>query len=400
MGFVTAFRGRRDGYEIPIALAERGQLDGFVTDFFAGAVENGASYLLPLRLAEKVRSRGDQRIPPETVVRLRGLSMREALFRFMGGSREVMYRRYDAEYGHAAAAIARRHHSDLFMYSSYAEPAFTARYRHTPRKILFQFHPHADLENRLLREGAAAVARRRNTDDPVPDLTIVENVGDDAWRLADQIVCASTFTRRSLIEVGADPKRINVVPYGVYLPPPVELTAPTIFHALFVGSGVLRKGLHHLIAAWRKARLPAGSRLTIVARTIIPELMKAVDAAAGIEFLPGVGIEELSRLYATATLFVMPSLVEGFGQVYLEALAHGLPVLGTANTCVPDLGKSDEGVFLTDYGQSDALAADLEHLAGFLPGNIAIKERARAVAERNSWAGFREGIGRIINANE
>ena len=46
----------------------------------------------------------------------------------------------------------------------------------------------------------------------------------------------------------------------------------------------------------------------------------------------------------------MPSLVEGFGQVYLEALAEGTPILGTKNTALPDLGGEEDGVFLATAG--------------------------------------------------
>jgi len=49
----------------------------------------------------------------------------------------------------------------------------------------------------------------------------------------------------------------------------------------------------------------------------------------------------------------------GFGQVYLEALAHGCPVLGTANTGLPDLGSESDGVFLVEPGNVTELAAKL-----------------------------------------
>ena len=101
---------------------------------------------------------------------------------------------------------------------------------------------------------------------------------------------------------------------------------------------------------------------------------------------------ELQRLYARSTVFVMPSLVEGFGQVYLEALAQGCPVLGSANTALPDLGGEADGIYMAEPGDVSNLAGMLERLAGELPGNVVARRAARAVAARHRWADFRAGV--------
>ncbi len=398
MTFVTAFRGRRDGYEVPVALAEHGLLDVFLTDQFCGPLEKAVARVLPARQAERLLGRYDPRLPTDRVKRLRLTALREALHR---GSAETLYDRFDPDYARATVAAARRHRSDLFLYSPYALHAFTAPYKHDPRKILFQFHPHIALERQLLiadledptRKGLSPIQEFDSV--LTPTRTRVE--ADESWRLADHIVAASSFTKRSLVEQGAVPDRISVIPYGVDLPPEPSYAAPATFRALFIGSGLYRKGLHHLLAAWRKAHLPEGSVLTIVSRAIEPALLEMVRAVDGIDYRPGVGKAELESLYRSSTLFVMPSLVEGFGQVYLEALSHGLPVLGTPNTCVPDLGSPEEGLLCTEPGQSDELAAQLEALAMSLPSNSTIRQRARAVAERHPWSTFRARIGAVAS---
>lgn len=399
MGFVTAFRGRRDGYQVPIALAEHGLLDTFLTDQFCGRLEDVAASLLPDRLAEKVRSRYDGRIPADRVERLRAVALREAVHTLRGGSADALYDRFDPAYGLATAAAARRHRSDLFLYSPYAMPALTARYAHDPRKLVLQFHPHIQLERALLLADLETAARagqpRTQEFDSVLHPFPARVEADESWRLADHIVCASSFTKRSLVEQGAAPDTISVIPYGVDLPPLPTFAAPEAFRVLFVGTGLYRKGLHHLLAAWKKARLPSDARLTIVSRAMEPDLLKLLRTVDGIDHSPGVSSAELGALYASSTVFVMPSLVEGFGQVYLEALSYGLPVLGTANTCVPDLGTPEEGVLCTAPGQSDQLAAELEALARSLPADWAIRRRARSVAERFSWQAFRDGIGTV-----
>src|SRR5207302_1640483 len=207
--------------------------------------------------------------------------------------------------------------------------------------------------------------------------------------------CASEFTRRSLLEVGCDTRLCRIVPYGIDVPAPISTTPPTgAFHAVFVGSGGQRKGLHHLLLAWQRASLPASSRLTLVCRVLDDRIERMLAGTGQVVLRPGVPAVELQRLYATSSLFVMPSLVEGFGQVYLESLAQGCPVLGTANTCLPDLGGEPDGVYVVSTGNVDELSAKLRTLACSLPGNPSVRDAARRSAARFPWPAFRDGVRR------
>jgi glycosyltransferase involved in cell wall biosynthesis len=405
MGYVCAFRGRRDSYQVPIALAEAGRLDVFITDLYCGAVERVIARWLPDRLSEIVHGRHHAQIPQDRVRRLRSIAIGEAAARISRVSSARLYDVFDPMYGRAAAREAHRCNSDLLMYSSHAWDAFTASYRRTPRKVLFQFHPHYGYEAAILEKDRQASAVHG-----IYFAGQLENLGtaggaarkrgDAAWQLADHVVCASNFTKLSLVKAGANPSLVSVVPYGV----PANLAVTTRdrsqnhinFHALFVGSGLQRKGLHHLLLAWRRARLPVGSRLTVVSRIIDQGLAHQLHDTDGVRYLKGVTQAELRQLYRTATVFVMPSLIEGFGQVYLEALSHGLPVIGTRNTCLPDLGGESDGVFVTTPGAVDELTGLLERLAMLLDNNSEIRNRARECASRFTWERFRSRLRELI----
>jgi glycosyltransferase involved in cell wall biosynthesis len=84
----------------------------------------------------------------------------------------------------------------------------------------------------------------------------------------------------------------------------------------------------------------------------------------------------------------MPSLVEGFGQVYLEALSHGLPVLGTENTCLPDIGTELDGVYITPSADVGALVDKLESLSRELPDQPERRLKAYAKARQFTWQKF------------
>lgn len=393
--YVCAFSGRRDYYQVPVALAQADMLDTFLTDAYFSKFAQSIEAWLPSPLASKLRFRHDNALPLDRVKCLWANVIEEHIRHRLGCAEWQTFARLDRKLSLAAAALARRAGSDLFLYQPYAWEAFTASYRHTPRKVMFQFHPHPDLERRILREDSARYnffhySYEEEMGEHVSE--IIKQRNRDCWRYADLILCATEFTRHSLLEVGADAAKCKIVPYGIDLPAPsVQAQAPEAFHVLFVGSGTQRKGLHHLALAWQKAALPAGSRLTVVCRVIDKGLEAFVQSVPGVHLVHGLDETALQNLFKAASLFAMPSLVEGFGQVYLEAMAQGCPVLGTRNSCLPDMGLSD-AIFLVEAGAIDQLAAQLEVLSYTLAGNNTVRAEARACAARWPWAQFRSGI--------
>jgi glycosyltransferase involved in cell wall biosynthesis len=353
---------------------------------------------LPFLWAEKLSTRHAEGLPAHNVRCLWKTTAREWLRHAAGYDQASTYVSLDPAYSLAASERARETRSHLLLYTPYAWEAFTATYPHAPKRVLFQYHPHASAERRLLDEDAAQWpalgwepgARRVDSSSTLHPRRRVE----EAWRYADLVICASSFTQRTLVEAGARAEQCVVVPYGVDLPAQKDGAKESVddFRVLFVGSGVQRKGLHHLIHAWSQAQLPAHARLTLVCRTMDPPLKAMASGIEGIEVRSEVAFEELLDLYRSSALFAMPSLVEGFGQVYLEALSQGCPVLGTPNTCLPDLGGENDGVFMTPYGDVEILTERLEHLATRLTSNRATREAATRTASACTWRQFRRRL--------
>lgn len=393
--FVCAFRGARDRYQAPLALAEAGLLDQFITDAYATPM---LRRLGPSIIGAKTAARFAPGIPDERIACLWGTTAVEHARHRLGYSPRLTWLSLDRRFSEAAAERARQTRSHLFLYSPYAWEAFTASYAHTPMKVLFQYHPHPATEARLMAEDHARFPGLGESfeleGDAPPALLHRER---DAWRHADLIVCSSAFTRQSLVDAGCDPGICRVLPYGVETALAEDVPPEPAFQALFVGSGGHRKGLHHLLLAWQSADLPQDSRLTLACRVIDRRIQALAASVPRVRLLQDLSAGDLERAYASSSLFVMPSIVEGFGHVYLEALARGCPVLGTTHTCLPDLGAEADGVFLTPVGDIEALKERLEHLASRLPGDKAIRGAARATAARYPWAAFRSALTKTIS---
>jgi glycosyltransferase involved in cell wall biosynthesis len=133
-----------------------------------------------------------------------------------------------------------------------------------------------------------------------------------------------------------------------------------------------------------------------VCRVIDPGIASLIETTENVRLYRGVSQRRLHNLYRSSTLFAMPSLIEGFGQVYLEALSFGCPVLGTPNTCLPDLGDASDGVHLVSPRDIDALSESLSRLSSDLPGSTNIRMRAARRAAHFTWPRFRQTLRRSL----
>jgi glycosyltransferase involved in cell wall biosynthesis len=173
---------------------------------------------------------------------------------------------------------------------------------------------------------------------------------------------------------------------------------------LSVAAVVQRKGFDILVEALsRLADLPW--HLTIAGdRTRDPVAVAALDAAIARHRLAGridcagaVPAERLQALYAGADLFLLASHYEGYGMAYAEAIAHGLPVIGTTGGAIPEVVPAMAGR-LVPPGDVEALAAALRGVLGDSELRFTLRNGARsAAAALPSWADSGARFGRVLD---
>jgi phosphatidyl-myo-inositol dimannoside synthase len=81
-----------------------------------------------------------------------------------------------------------------------------------------------------------------------------------------------------------------------------------------------------------------------------------------VHFLTDLSYGELSACYAAAELFALPSRGEGFGFVYLEAMARGKPVIGGAHGGAPEVIQDGVTGYLVQHGDTEQLATAIDAL--------------------------------------
>lgn len=127
-----------------------------------------------------------------------------------------------------------------------------------------------------------------------------------------------------------------------------------------VGHLLKQKGFDTTIRAFAKIRQTRpNAKLTIVGqgveRQTLEKLGQSLELGESIRFLGQISNSQVLEEMGKHQYFVMPSVREGFGIVYLEAMANGCITIGTQGEGIADLIRSGENGFLVPPGNPDAI---------------------------------------------
>jgi glycosyltransferase involved in cell wall biosynthesis len=224
------------------------------------------------------------------------------------------------------------------------------------------------------------------------------------------LVCA-----RHIIATSATVARLLVADYGVASghlsvvePGTDRVSAPPrsregVVKLLAVGSVIPRKGYDVLVAAlarlrhlpWRLVIAGDCGRSPQTSRRLRAEIAR-LELTDRISLLGAVMPEQMSPLYASADLFVLPSRFEGYGMAYTEAIAHGVPVIGTTAGAIPQTVSADAGVLVAP-DDVEALAATLQRLIASPDERERLAAGARA-AKFPSWSEQAARFARVLES--
>jgi len=212
------------------------------------------------------------------------------------------------------------------------------------------------------------------------DLAMQRHAVLAASERAAHIMTVSESTARDLRKYyQKSESKITVTPLGVspHFSPEGRQLSPDAFpgaerlgkgYVLYTGGIQPRKNLLRLLAAYAKvlAEGPAPPLVLAGGRCPHADELRTAARKLGVErcliFLGYVPQGRLPALYRSATVFVYPSLYEGFGLPVLEAMASGVPVVTSSTSAMPEV--ADEAALLVDPESVDRLAWGISLLLG------------------------------------
>jgi len=285
----------------------------------------------------------------------------------------------------------------------------------TVAPIALAAHPHLAVPARWMR----AVSPRLRV--------IVMAHGVEVWKplassrrkallAADLVLAPSCDTAQKLVEVqGVAPDRVRRLPWPLNptflrmaaeparLPLPAEFPRGRII--LTVGRWAASeryKGTDKLIGAVAQLRSSvAGLHLVAVGggddlprqRKIAHEL----GVTECVHFFENLSREQIAACYAKAEIFALPSMGEGFGLVFLEAMAFSKPVVAAAAGGATDVVEDGINGLLVPPGDTERLAETLDRLLGDEPLRLELGKRGGEIVRRKcSFEVFEAELERIL----
>lgn len=213
----------------------------------------------------------------------------------------------------------------------------------------------------------------------------------------DRLLVDSGFVARSFVSHGIPAERLALVQPGLdlarFAPRTASEASDSVFRVVCVGLITPRKGQHLLLEAWRLLKLPH-AELVLVG-------LPGRDAAAVLRGFSGtfahrrsIPNASLRTLLIGSTVFVAPSIEDGFGQAPVEAMGCGLPVIVTENVGMSDLVTDGYDGFVVPPFDAEALAVRIELLYRDRPRADAMGRAAAVTARRGgSWKGY---VGQVL----
>jgi glycosyltransferase involved in cell wall biosynthesis len=274
------------------------------------------------------------------------------------GKRYDGYVASDRLFARTVAKLKLPEHDAVFAYSYAAKEVLESARRRGIFTILDQIDPGPVEEDLVAREMARWPGYVR-TRQRVPEQ--YWNRLRAEWKLADLILVNSRWSKEALLTQGVEPDKIEVLPLAYEVNPPIpppafRPSAPGPLIVLWLGQVCIRKGIQYLVEA---ARILRGMNVRFIVAGPIEIARNAINAAPdNIEWAGPVVRDDVSRLYQRASLFVLPTISDGFAITQLEAMAHGVPVIATTH-CGEVVMDGLTG-YLTPACNGQALAAAIQ----------------------------------------
>lgn len=227
----------------------------------------------------------------------------------------------------------------------------------------------------------------------------INEIKEKELELADYVLTPSSYSMNSLVEAGVSENKVIKLPYGVNLSTftlKKEFRKDEKFVILFVGSIIPRKGVQYVLQSFKELKLKNAK--VVLAGNVAGDGQKILNQYRGYyEHIPYLSDHSLVSLYQRADLLVIPSLMDSFGLVVLEAMACGTPAIVSLNTGAKDLIEDGKNGFTVPIRNVDSIKEKMLWCYENPYETFLLGRNARQVAEKNSWEVYYSRLAEIVN---
>lgn len=219
------------------------------------------------------------------------------------------------------------------------------------------------------------------------------------YHRADYIQAISNFLAKRAERLGAKCP-VEVIPNGVTWKIASSCHNPNSY-VLSVSRLAKKNGLEYLIKAMRNI----DRELIIVGagklETKLKKLAVKLKLGEKIKFVGSVGYDEVHGYLRGASVFVRPSLSEGLGNAFLEAMADRVPIIGTSVGGIPDFLKDGETGWFCEVKNPQSIAEKINYILdekNKTEVEKVITNAQKLVEEKYNWQSIASKISKIFSS--
>jgi glycosyltransferase involved in cell wall biosynthesis len=207
---------------------------------------------------------------------------------------------------------------------------------------------------------------------------------------ADVVLCPSKLSANYISTKLSLKNRLTVIPHGCFLPEESSIRFPADFCVAHVGVNASDRGQHYLVQAWHKLKQNAkfSGRLVMVGRGTSLWLPFGVFSSEH--------VDDIGKVYNDCSVYVQPSVTEGFGIPVLEAMAYARPVIVAEGAGASELVDDAKEGFVVPIRDPDAIKDKIEYFYDN-PGEVKrMGKNAREKAGKYTWKIIEERYQKLI----
>jgi glycosyltransferase involved in cell wall biosynthesis len=220
------------------------------------------------------------------------------------------------------------------------------------------------------------------------------------FKNAKKIIVPSDSAKKSMIDLGIEEKKINILNYAVdnNFFKPKKIKKFDKFSIVFCGSLSPRKGAHNLIESFKVANISGSQLIFLGAKSRskdYDQYLKKISTK-NVKFYGSISQSNLSNILSKCHLFVLPSLADGFGLVVLQAISSGLPVIVSSNVGAADIIRQFGGGEIFQYNDVNELT---EKIINFykIKNTSYYNLDLKNVINNNTWDNYGNRLYNFIN---
>ena len=379
------------------ALLQAGHEVWFVTSYWYRSEHRILRWLAKWnqRLATELKKKQDKSIP-EKIVLTNPLG---TLYKFLGRFiiRDVERWSYYEDRIHdrwAKGLVKRMQPAVLIGYEKSCKDSFRIAKQLGVHTILDLAQVHTTFIQQLRKETSffASITGKQSLFERIHAIKQAE------YTLSDHVICLSNFAADTMLQQGFPKEKLHIANLGFdpkRFHPKVTYNKPDILQLIYVGIVTRRKGIHLLIELMQSIQtLPV--HLTVVGPWgDATDILNTQSSYSNITYIPYLHHEVLAERLRQSDVFVLPSYLDSWAAVVLEAMACGLPVITTTQTGASEVVGDDAGVVL-EAGDVNGLR---NAVMGYLNNASLIEQHGRSAVRKVQayhWGRYFEQVQRVV----